>query len=44
MRIPFDMEIAKQNSVGIPLIKGFPEWESKFQRVYSDIKEMVMNE
>ena len=44
MKIPFDMEIAKQNSVGIPLVKGFPEWESKFQRLYSDIKEMVNNE
>ncbi len=44
MKIPFDMEIAKQNSVGIPLIKGFPEYESKFQNLYSNIEEMVKNE
>ncbi|MHA1551499.1 MAG: hypothetical protein ACTSQC_06105 [Candidatus Heimdallarchaeaceae archaeon] len=44
MKIPFDMDIAKQNSVGIPLVKGFPEWESKFQNLYSNIEEMVNNE
>ncbi|MHA1419475.1 MAG: ATP-binding protein [Candidatus Heimdallarchaeaceae archaeon] len=44
MKIPFDMEIAKQNSEGIPLVKGFPEYESKFQNLYSNIEEMVKNE
>lgn len=44
MKIPYDMEISKQNSVGIPLITGFPEWKSKFQSLYSNIEELVLNE
>jgi len=43
-RIPFDMKIAKSYSVGNNLLKTFPEWKGKFQKIIKEIAEEVKNE
>ena len=37
MRIPLDIDIARQYSRGVTLVLGMPEWRPKFQQLYNDI-------
>jgi MinD superfamily P-loop ATPase len=41
LKIPFDLDIAKSYSTGIPLVKAFPKYMSDFQKVIQIIKEMI---
>ncbi len=44
MKIPFDLEIAKQYSQGKTLVTAFPEWKEKFKKVMTQIEEMLKDE
>ena len=37
MRIPFDREIARLYSRGVPLVDAMPEWKDKFRALYAAI-------
>ena len=41
MKIPFDINIAKNYSVGKTLVESFPEWKEKFTELRIKIEEMV---
>ncbi len=41
MRIPFQREIAAAYAVGEPLVRAFPEWIPRFQKLYSDLEEVM---
>jgi MinD superfamily P-loop ATPase len=41
MQIPFDRGIAELYSAGIPLVEARPEWRERFQKMFSDIREMA---
>ncbi len=41
MKIPHDKNIAELYSRGVPFVKEFPEWKSKFLNLYDSIKEVV---
>jgi len=41
MRIPFQREIAAAYAVGDPLVRAFPEWIPRFQRLYDDLKAVI---
>jgi len=39
MNIPFDKNIAKAYSQGIPIVEALPEYKQKFIDLYESIKE-----
>jgi MinD superfamily P-loop ATPase len=41
LKIPLDTEIARFYSTGITLVKGLPQWEDHFQKLYQKIQEIV---
>jgi MinD superfamily P-loop ATPase len=41
MKIPFDLEIAKQYSFGKTLVQAFPKWHEEFTQLAIKIKELV---
>ncbi len=41
MKIPFDLEIAKQYSLGKTLVQAFPNWHNEFTQLALKIKELV---
>jgi MinD superfamily P-loop ATPase len=41
LKIPLDMEIARFYSRGVTLVKGLPEWEDSFRKLYKKIQEIV---
>jgi len=41
MKIPFDLEIAKQYSTGKTLVESFPVWRKNFTNLEQDIKELI---
>lgn len=44
MRIPFDREIAKLYSQGIPLVDVMPEWKDKFRALYETLAAELVRE
>lgn len=40
MQIPFDLEIARAYSQGIPFVKVTGAWKEKFERLFEDIKDL----
>jgi MinD superfamily P-loop ATPase len=41
LKIPLDTEIARFYSRGVTLVKGLPQWEDSFQKLYQKIQEIV---
>ena len=41
MKIPFDLEIAKQYSIGKTLVDSFPKWKKHFTNLEQEIKELL---
>jgi len=41
LKIPLDTEIARFYSRGVTLVKGLPQWEDSFQKLYEKIQEIV---
>jgi len=41
LKIPFDSEIARLYSRGVPLVQGKPEWQQAFKKLYSDIRRIL---
>ena len=37
LKIPFEREIARLYSQGIPLVDAIPEWKERFQALYDDV-------
>jgi MinD superfamily P-loop ATPase len=40
MEIPFDREIAKAYSKGVPIVEILPEWKEKFSSLYKQIQKL----
>ncbi|KGK98678.1 (4Fe-4S)-binding protein [Methanococcoides methylutens] len=40
MKIPYDMEIAKLYSQGIPFVNEMPEWKDRFLRLFRDVTSL----
>ncbi|MGM0771419.1 MAG: ATP-binding protein [Halobacteriota archaeon] len=40
MKIPFDREIARLYSQGIPFVKEMPEWKERFVRLFRDVTSL----
>ena len=42
LEIPFDRKIAELYSIGIPFVTVMEEWKAKFQRLFEDIKRIIV--